>query len=56
MECQDCGEEADELVRVKVGRKIYKVCEDCAEVRRESSEIAGEAESAMREMMEYKGK
>jgi protein-arginine kinase activator protein McsA len=56
MECQDCGQESEELTRVKVGRRVYKLCEDCAQKRQESSEIAGEAESAMRDMMEYKGK
>lgn len=56
MECQDCGEEVDEIVRVKVGRKTLKLCEECAEVRAEQDELAGEAESVMRDMMEYKGR
>lgn len=56
MECQDCGEEADEIVKVKVGRKVLKLCEECAEVRQEQENIADEAESAMQGMMEYKGR
>ncbi len=61
MECQDCAEQVDEengdsIVRVKVGRKTLRLCEACAELREEQAEIAGEAESAMREMMEYKGR
>ena len=56
MECQDCGEEVDEAVPVKVGRKTLKLCEECAEIRQEEVAIAGEAESAMRDMMEYKGR
>lgn len=56
MECQDCGEEVDELVVVKVGRKKHKLCEDCAELRREEEALAEEAEGVMREMMEYKGR
>ena len=56
MQCQDCDDETDEVVRVKVGRKVLKLCEDCADQRREEAEIAGEAESVMRGMMEYKGR
>jgi ribosome-binding protein aMBF1 (putative translation factor) len=56
MECQECGQEADELVKVKVGKKTMKLCEDCASRAEEEAEVAGEAESKMRGMMEYKGK
>ena len=56
MECQDCGEEVEELTRVKVGRKSLRLCEDCAAVRREEAEIAEEAEGVMKDMMEYKGR
>ena len=55
MRCQDCGEDADEIVRVKVERKTLKLCEECAEIRVEEGEIAEGALSAMRDMMEYKG-
>jgi ribosome-binding protein aMBF1 (putative translation factor) len=56
VECQKCGEEVEELVRVKVGKKTLRVCEQCADVVRESEEIAGEAEGAMKDMMGYKGR
>lgn len=56
MTCQDCEEEVDELIPVKVGRKRLKLCEECAEVREEQAQIADEAESAMQGMMEYKGR
>lgn len=56
MICKDCGEEADELYRVRVGRKWLKLCEECKELRDEQAEIAEEAEGAMRDMMEYKGR
>ncbi|MEQ8276253.1 MAG: hypothetical protein RMA76_24810 [Deltaproteobacteria bacterium] len=55
-ECAECGDETDEAVRMKVGRKTVKLCEDCADRIREEREIAGEAESAMQSMMEYKGR
>ena len=54
--CQRCGEESDELVRVKVGRKTVRMCEDCADEHREQEEIASEAEGVMRDLMEYKGR
>lgn len=56
MECQECGEESDELVKVTVDRKTRKLCPDCHEIFVEQQEIAAEAGAAMRGMMEYKGK
>jgi hypothetical protein len=56
VECQKCCEEFEELVRVTCGKKSMKVCEQCADVLRESEEIAGEAEGAMKDMMGYKGR
>jgi hypothetical protein len=56
MECQECGEESDELVRVTVEGKARKLCPDCHELFEEQQEIAAEAGAAMRGMMEYKGK
>jgi ribosome-binding protein aMBF1 (putative translation factor) len=55
MVCKECGEEVDELVTLKVGRKKLRLCESCAELKREELDIAEEAEEAMRGMMEYKG-
>lgn len=54
MACADCSETED-LKKVKVGRKTIKLCEDCADIRRENAEIAGDAQSAMMDMMEWKG-
>ncbi len=56
MKCQKCGEEVDELVRVKVDKKTVKVCEACAEDLRSEQEIGDSAEDAMGGMMEYKGR
>jgi protein-arginine kinase activator protein McsA len=56
MVCQECKEEVDELIRVRVGRRTRKLCEQCAELAREEAEIAGEAEGVVRGMMEYKGR
>jgi protein-arginine kinase activator protein McsA len=56
MQCQECGDESDELVGVRVGRKTVKMCESCAEDAGHQAEIAQEAEGAMQGMMEYKGR
>lgn len=54
--CKGCKEEADELEVVRVAGKNKKLCEDCAELAREEAEIAAMGESAMQDMMEYKGR
>lgn len=54
--CRECDSEVDELVKVKVGKKTAKVCEDCADRMREEAEIAEDSESVIQGMMEYKGK
>ncbi len=56
MTCQECGEDVDELIPIKVGSKRRKLCEECAEIAEEEMAIAEEAESAMQGMMEYKGR
>lgn len=54
--CRDCKDEVDELVSIKIKGKVRKLCEDCADRAREQLELAGEAESAMQDMMGYKGR
>ncbi len=54
--CRTCQDEVDELVSVKVGGRRIKVCEDCAERAAEEAEIAEMSESAMQDMMGYKGR
>jgi hypothetical protein len=56
MKCQRCDEEADELVRIKVGKKTLKLCESCADDAQREQEVSEGAESAMQGMMEYKGR
>lgn len=56
MECPECNDEVSELVKVRVGKKTVRVCEDCADRIREELEIADGAESAMQDMMGYKGR
>ncbi|HEX7476339.1 MAG TPA: hypothetical protein VF331_00895 [Polyangiales bacterium] len=55
MLCPRCGEEVDELQTVNAGGKRKRVCEDCVSQLQEQAEIADEATSAMKGMMEYKG-
>jgi ribosome-binding protein aMBF1 (putative translation factor) len=54
--CQSCDDEVDELVSVKSDGRRIKVCEDCAERIAEEAEIAEMSESAMQDMMGYKGR
>lgn len=53
--CRECEDEVDELVRIKFGSRTLRLCEDCADVKREEMEIADMSEDAMRDMMGYKG-
>lgn len=55
-ECRECGDDVDELVPVKVGRKKVKLCEDCADRAREEAEIAAESEGVIQDMMGFKGR
>lgn len=54
--CKGCGEEVDELVNVKVDGRSKKLCEDCADQAREQDSIAEESESAVQQMMGFKGR
>ncbi len=54
--CKGCGEDSDELVMVKVGGKSKKLCESCADAAREQDQIAEESESAVQNMMGFKGR
>ena len=54
--CRECEDEVDELVKLKVGRKSVKLCEDCADRMREELEIAEESEAVIQQMMGFKGR
>ncbi|HEX7451568.1 MAG TPA: hypothetical protein VF294_04755 [Polyangiaceae bacterium] len=54
--CKGCGEESDELVTLKVSGKTKKLCEACADLAREQDQIAEESESAVQNMMGFKGR
>jgi len=54
--CKSCGEDADELVSVKVGGKTKKVCTDCAERAAEEEAVAEASESVVQGMMGFKGR
>jgi protein-arginine kinase activator protein McsA len=54
--CKACGDEADELVAVKIDGKTKKLCESCADEVRESEEVAEASESVVQQMMGFKGR
>ena len=54
--CRECKDEVDKLVSVKVGGKVRKLCEDCADRAREEGELAEASEAAVQNMMGFKGR
>jgi ribosome-binding protein aMBF1 (putative translation factor) len=54
--CKSCGDEADELVTVKVAGKTKKLCESCADEVREQGEVAEASEAVVQNMMGFKGR
>lgn len=54
--CKECEAEVDELVKVKVGKKTAKVCEDCADRLREEAEVKEASEGVIQDMMGFKGR
>jgi len=55
-ECRECQDEVDQLVSVKVGGKVQKLCPDCADRVREENEVAEASEAVVQNMMGYKGR
>ena len=54
--CKNCGDEVDELIPKKVGSKVLRYCEDCHELLEQEGEIAEASESAVQQMMGFKGR
>jgi len=54
--CAECGDESDALKKVKVGGRVRKLCEDCADRAREEAEVAEQSESVIQGMMGFKGR
>lgn len=54
--CQACGEDTDEITRLKFGKRTLKLCEACADEKREQLELGEAAEDVLKDMMEWKGR
>ena len=54
--CRECNNEVDALKTVKVSGKNRKMCEDCADRIAAEVEIAEASESAVQDMMGFKGR
>ena len=54
--CKGCDNEVDALLSAKVDGKTKKLCEDCVDRAREAGEIAEASESAVQNMMGFKGR
>lgn len=55
-QCKSCGEEADELVSVKVNGKTKRICESCADQENEQEAIRQDSEAVVQNMMGFKGR
>ena len=55
-DCKACGNEVERLVAIKVEGRQKKMCEDCADRVREGEEVAEASESAVQNMMGFKGR
>lgn len=54
--CKACEDEVDELVVVVVDGKKKKLCEACAEEVEQQEKMAEASESAVQQMMGFKGR
>ena len=54
--CKVCQDEVDTLVAMKIGGKISKMCEECADKEREKNEIAEASEAVVQGMMGFTGR
>jgi len=54
--CRECKDEVTKLVTVKVAGKARKMCEDCADRKREEGEVAEASEGVIQGMMGFKGR
>jgi len=55
-QCKSCGEDADELVQVKVDGKKQRVCENCADQAKEQAAILEDSEAVVQNMMGFRGR
>ena len=54
--CNGCGNEVDELLKVKVDGRTKKLCEDCIDAAKEGAAVAEESEAVVQNMMGFKGR
>jgi ribosome-binding protein aMBF1 (putative translation factor) len=55
-QCKSCGEDAEELVSVKVNGKTKRICESCADQETEQEAIRQDSEAVVQNMMGFKGR
>ena len=54
--CNGCGNEVDELFKVKLDGRTKKLCEDCIDSAKADAAVAEESESVVQNMMGFKGR
>lgn len=55
-ECKLCGDEVEELFKIRIEGRTKRICEDCADRLREEAEIAEESEAVVQQMMGFRGR
>lgn len=55
-QCKSCGEDANELVTVKIDGKKQRLCESCADQASEQEAIKEDSEAVVQNMMGFKGR
>jgi ribosome-binding protein aMBF1 (putative translation factor) len=54
--CNGCGNDVEELFKVKVDGRAKKLCEDCVDAAKENAAVAEESEAVVQNMMGFKGR
>jgi ribosome-binding protein aMBF1 (putative translation factor) len=54
--CNGCGNDVEELFKVKVDGRAKKLCEDCVDAAKETAAVAEESEAVVQNMMGFKGR
>jgi hypothetical protein len=55
-QCKSCGEDADELVTVKLDGRKKLLCESCVEQANEQQAIREDSEAVVQNMMGFRGR
>jgi hypothetical protein len=55
-QCKSCGEDADELITVKLDGRKQRICESCADQANVEQTIREDSEAVVQNMMGFRGR